>query len=232
LSPAPRAARIPPRPATLVAALALALAAPHAAPHAAPAPAAPATSAAAPRDTARIERFSGWLRRGERFERGVLGDLRFRLEPEFDSRVNGASGWSIHLFAADTLEDFAGIATPPYHGVNATQIEAWHFRNADNSGPNLGDVNAPQERRIFSFVTNPRDYATFRSALEVALWPGRRPESAVDSAMAVMDSIPAGEGRLVIREMKLGNLGAGLTPWFESMRFDVELKPPPAARGR
>jgi hypothetical protein len=219
MNPALRAARVRWPAAALIAALAIT----------APRAAAPAAAA---RDTARGERFSGTLRRGERFERRVLGGLRFRLEPEFDSRADGATGWSLHLFAADSLEDFAGIATPPYHGVNATQIEAWHFRNVDNSGPNDGDVNAPQEERGFSFVTNPGDYVAFAGALDIALWPNGRPDSVVDSAMAVMDSIPAGEGLLVIRELKLGNLGKGLTPWFESMRFDVELKPPPADRGR
>jgi len=34
---------------------------------------------------------------------------------------------------------------------NARELEGWHFRNADNSGPNDGSVNAPQELREFIF---------------------------------------------------------------------------------
>jgi hypothetical protein len=42
--------------------------------------------------------------------------------------------------------------TPPWHSVpNPREIEGWHFRNADNIGPNDGSVNAPQELREFIF---------------------------------------------------------------------------------
>ena len=42
--------------------------------------------------------------------------------------------------------------TPPWHLVpNPRYVEGWHFRNASNTGPNDGSVNAPQETREFIF---------------------------------------------------------------------------------
>ncbi len=176
-------------------------------------------------------RFSGEVQGGERFERTVLAGLTFALVPT-DAQTPGKSdGWAISLFAADTLQDMIGIATPPYHGVNEDVILAWHFRNADNTGPNQGDVNAPQDKRGFYFVTNPRDYAAYSRALDIVLWPTGQAQGAIDSAQAVLDRVPRGEGLLTIREMKLGGLGRGLMPWFEWMRFDVELTPPLLMRG-
>ena len=42
--------------------------------------------------------------------------------------------------------------TPPHTGPNPRDLYGWHFRDAANAGPNLGDVNAPQHRRDFYFA--------------------------------------------------------------------------------
>lgn len=55
-------------------------------------------------------------------------------------------GWQLHVFA-DGVDLTAN--TPPRHGPNPREIHGWHFRNADNTGPNTGEVNAPQEMRAF-----------------------------------------------------------------------------------
>lgn len=39
------------------------------------------------------------------------------------------------------------------------EIYGWHFRNADNTGANMGEVNAPQRERRFAFMT-PADSET------------------------------------------------------------------------
>jgi hypothetical protein len=188
---------------------------------------APDSSARGDADTLR---FAGEVGRGERYERRVFDGLRFRLVP-ISTRAD-ADGWSITLIAEDSTHDFIGIATPPYHGVNEREIAAWHFRNADNTAPNTGDVNAPQEERGFNFVTNARDYDACARALDIVLWPNGRAQVTVDSASAALDEVPRGEGRLMIHDMKLGGLGAGLDPWIESMRFEVSLTLPSPARTR
>jgi hypothetical protein len=55
-------------------------------------------------------------------------------------------GWQVHVFA-EGVDLTTG--TPPRHGPSPREIYGWHFRNADNTGPNTGEVNAPQEMRAF-----------------------------------------------------------------------------------
>lgn len=82
---------------------------------------------------------------GQSFEERFGDIYEFRLQPE-----SGGYGWTIQL--VDTNQDFdISRLTPPLHGVNPRNIEGWHFRNEDNSGPNRGDVNVPQRIRTFRF---------------------------------------------------------------------------------
>ena len=172
-------------------------------------------TAAAPR----IYRFAGSVRAGERFERRFADSLRFVLRPSDEN------GWSIVVAQEDSLADYAAIVTPPFHGPNPVQIEAWHFRNDGNTGPSQGPW--PGEERGFSFVTNRRDYDAAASALDVMLWPNGRPDAVVDSARAAFDALSTGSGRLNISALKLRELGAGRQPRFESIQFEVRLRMPP-----
>lgn len=67
--------------------------------------------------------------------------------------LNQPAGWSFRLYAqapgAESV-DLSAI-TPPFRGPNTRDLFGWHFRNADNTGPNQGDVNAPQRLRPFEF---------------------------------------------------------------------------------
>ena len=61
-------------------------------------------------------------------------------------------GWSIRLYERDPVGDAVDLTslTPPLRGApNPRDIFGWHFRNAANTAPNEGDVNAPQELRTF-----------------------------------------------------------------------------------
>jgi hypothetical protein len=61
-------------------------------------------------------------------------------------------GWVLQVGAKLQGDDDYSRLTPPLHGVpNPREIEGWHFRNADNTGPNDGSVNAPQKLREFIF---------------------------------------------------------------------------------
>ncbi|MEQ8651678.1 MAG: hypothetical protein RIC87_04375 [Kiloniellales bacterium] len=66
--------------------------------------------------------------------------------------MRAENGWSIRLYENDNIDQALDLTalTPPLGGVpNPRDIFGWHFRNADNTGPNLGDVNAPQALRAF-----------------------------------------------------------------------------------
>jgi hypothetical protein len=62
-----------------------------------------------------------------------------------------AHGWEIGVRAQDGAA--VPVLAPPLRPVetNPAVIAGWHFRNADNTGPNMGDVNAPQAIRNFAF---------------------------------------------------------------------------------
>jgi hypothetical protein len=69
----------------------------------------------------------------------------FRLMPSED-------GWFIQVSVRGRDADDLARFTPPWHFVpNPLDLDGWHFRNADNTGPNDGSVNAPGELREFIF---------------------------------------------------------------------------------
>lgn len=169
-------------------------------------------------------RFSGEVERDKRYVHVLPGNLEFRLLPSRE-------GWSIDIGRpGDKAEDYAGIATPPYHGVNALIIEAWHFRNADNTGPNEGQVNAPTNVLDFSFVLTHAAYLRFLHALNVWSGSDAATEQQRQAATNFLLNGPRQAGTLRITDMELGGLEKGTRPWFEWMKFKVDLCfPPPAA---
>jgi hypothetical protein len=95
--------------------------------------------------------------------------------------------------------------TGPRQGPNPIEIEGWHFRNAANTGPNTGDVNAPDETRRFLF--SPR-------------WPH------CEEAVGLEKD---GQGVLEITDMELGNLAEGEKASIARMHFRVVLTIGPSA---
>ena len=100
------------------------------------------------------------------------GALHLRFEPI-------QYGWRITVREAGRSEDLSRL-TPPWHFVpNPRYLEGWHFRNADNTGPNDGSINAPQAVRQFIFspeVGRTLDYAgsgTTRGTVEAVARFGR-----------------------------------------------------------
>jgi hypothetical protein len=88
------------------------------------------------------------------------------------------------------------------------RFEGWHFRNEANSGPNTGDVNAPDEHREFFF--SPK-FGTCMST----------PENAAQSEFeaAARDGI----GVLEITDLTLGTLKPGEKANIQEMKFTVHL---------
>ncbi len=84
------------------------------------------------------------VQRGDRFAADV-GPRTLVLEPT-------DTGWQIGM-TRDGLD--VPIFAPPLRPVetNPLNIAGWHFRNKANTGPNTGDVNAPQHLRRFRFGT-------------------------------------------------------------------------------
>lgn len=60
-----------------------------------------------------------------------------------------AAGWTIRIRDRGGLD--LSAVTPPRFGPDPRDLFGWHFRNAANTGPNAGDVNAPQYVREIWF---------------------------------------------------------------------------------
>jgi hypothetical protein len=176
--------------------------------------------------TCRRTAFAGEVARGQRFERRIEGNLIFLLVPDPAPSL----GWTVKVIEPPRDdEDYSSVVTPPHRGINARFVEGWHFRNPDNTGPNLGGVNAPQDRRDFHFVMTREDYRAAADALDQLLW--RRAEDTDESrqhAMDIYDGVTRGEGTLRIHRLDLGNLVPGQQAWIDSMGFTAELCLPTA----
>lgn len=90
-----------------------------------------------------------------------LGRLNANIAPEIYGNHNfmqdldngwvftlSAAKWGWQIYVLDGETDLT-VATPPLRGPNPREIYGWHFRNTDNTGPNRGEVNAPQDMRAF-----------------------------------------------------------------------------------
>jgi hypothetical protein len=150
--------------------------------------------------------FAGEVRAGEAFERPFGSGLAFRLEPT-------PLGWWVAVREAGRDEDLARL-TPPFHFVpNPRELEGWHFRNAANSGPNEGDVNAPGEARGFIFSPEVGRTLAGPSA-------STRPTSEEIAAVRA-----AGSGTLWIEDYRLDHLEPGQErAGFAWLRFTVALE--------
>lgn len=163
-------------------------------------------------------RFGDTVSRGEDYRYELPGGLEFRL----DFIGYGPEGWSVRILdPAYPSDNFCSVVTPPYRGVNALQIYAWHFFNEDMTGSNEGSVNAPGEERRFSFVTDKQSFDLAFDLLSAMLWPDS-PEDA-EAAASRHDTIPRGSGVLTITDMHTGSIPGSDSVWIDSMDFEVEL---------
>ncbi len=98
-------------------------------------------------------------------------------------------GWRVSVLERESNDLVP--AGPSGPDIKPRDIEGWHFRNADNTGPNSGEINAPQLVRRFSFVPPGETHGT------------------------------TGTVALVISEFGLANLAPGQRASMVDLRFDA-----------
>jgi hypothetical protein len=94
------------------------------------------------------------------------------------------TGWSVRLYDGEPVGDAIDLTalTPPHGGApNPRDIFGWHFRNAANTGPNSGDVNASQTLRAFVISPSLQGTGGYR--------PGTDPNSPRHTDMSPTDGI-------------------------------------------
>ena len=151
--------------------------------------------------------FSGRVSHGQNFSYRLAGGLWFCLCPEPDA--NGG-GWRIAVAEKCNVasHDFVSVATPPFHGVNPIEIEAWHF----DAG-----ANAPQTERDFAFVLTDRDWARLGSDLNSYQDAGKM--------LKELDDLGRGHGTLTITRM-VRHASAEGKSLFDWMQFRVVISIP------
>jgi hypothetical protein len=152
--------------------------------------------------------FEGEVYGAHGLERRLSDRLVFALTPAehgWKLEVRDAQGWDLALI------------TPPLATaeVNPRMIAGWHFRNADNTGPNTGEINAPQAVRAFVF--GPEALAELQ---------GDAPAPALDPAAAAGPRY--GRGELQILDHGLADLAPGHEARMVYMKFSACLEWSPA----
>ncbi|MGF1543776.1 MAG: hypothetical protein ACFB00_04635 [Parvularculaceae bacterium] len=154
----------------------------------------------------------------------VAGERSFRQRLDNGwvfALVRRDRGWSVRVYENDR-PDAADLTdmTPPFRGApNPRDVFGWHFRNEDNTGPNDGSVNAPQDLR--AFVISP--------ALAGA--GGFRPPP---EAVRITPNTDDGVGWLKVLDYGLADLAAGERARMNYLKFDACLswRRDPAERDR
>jgi hypothetical protein len=154
--------------------------------------------------------FHGDISAGESYTKSFGSDYQFMLLP-IDH------GWFILIQDNRLTVDISRL-TPPFHFVpNPRNIEGWHFRNSDNTGPNDShekNVNAPQEVRDFIF--SPEVGRSING-------PGSNSQPTSDDVEKVGQF---GRGKLTILDYRLKDLEFGKQAGFEWIKFHVTLSWP------
>jgi hypothetical protein len=130
--------------------------------------------------------------------------------------VPAAHGWNIRVF------DRAGMdlsqLTPPWRGTpNPREIYGWHFRNAANTGPNTGDVNAPQKRRAFLISPAVSGTGGFKPSVDAPPADTSGNRGLADSSV----SHDEGRGVLTILDYDLADVSPGQKARMIRLKFSV-----------
>lgn len=143
------------------------------------------------------ENFAGEVRDGRDWRKSLGTDWRFVLRHE-------PYGWTIAVLNPAGM-DLTQLTPPWRFEPNPRQLFGWHFRNADNSGPNDGSVNAPQTRRKFLISPSLSGTGGFRTPADKPADP-----SAFEGE---------GHGTFVIDHYGLADLAPGQKARLTSIKF-------------
>jgi hypothetical protein len=155
-------------------------------------------------------KFTGELSAGNAFEKFFGSGFCFRLEPN-------PHGWTIVIRDPRATEDISRL-TPPFHFIpHPRDIEGWHFRNQDNTGPNeAGEKNVNAPGLVREFIFSPAVGKTIAG-----------PEAKTSPTAEEIEQVKRfGRGKLTILDYRLTDLNPGKKAAFEWLRFEAELSWP------
>jgi hypothetical protein len=149
---------------------------------------------------------AAWEWKTAYFEGEVYGTIDFAADvgPNKFVLTPVPFGWRIGM--RDSAGNGLPVFSPPVRPVeaDALNVAGWHFRNRDNSGPNRGEVNAPQTLRKFTFGRRATD-------------PTLNPELIAPAVMPTEGE--QGNGELIIEDFGLADLEPGKRARLVYMKF-------------
>jgi len=154
--------------------------------------------------------FSGRLLAGQGYEAEFGPGLVFKLVPR-------PYGWEVEIGEKGRDVNLARLTPPLHFAPNPRELEGWHFRNADNTGPNEPgekNVNAPGDIREFIF--SPEVGRTIQGADA-----NRAPDETDIEKVRTY-----GRGILKITDYALADLEPGRKARFASLAFEVRFSFP------
>lgn len=164
---------------------------------------APAWAAEAPpcrqQDGRIVREVAGEVAGAAAFRQALGNGWTFALAP-------AAHGWTIAVLDANGT-DLTQLTPPWRFEPNPRELYGWHFRSADNSGPNAGDVNAPQDLR--AFLISPGVSGT----------GGFRPPAGALSDPAALEA--EGSGVLAVLDYGLADLAPGQQARMVYLKFSA-----------
>ena len=180
---------------------------------------------------ARVCSFSGEVNRGDFYEHVIESNMILCLVPGSIWALVPDSGWGIVVTDAEpgscdphspNAANFGPIVTPPWHNNPGFDVLGSDFRNAANTGPNDGSVNAPQHERYFNFLFSRSDYYATLHGQSCLTW--KLPD---DCAMATQypwrEDIPHSTAKFTVNDIRLGNLSPATKAWIEHLNFTVDV---------
>jgi hypothetical protein len=147
-------------------------------------------------------RLSGDIRTGETCSHQLRAGLMFCLVPEFDYAFN----IQIAVACEPGAHNFAAIATPPYYGVNPTQLMSSHFVSGAQILPKI---------RSFRFVLSDQDFQT--------VWSMLRRDDDAGQLLKLVSRLGrgAGELRVLKTETTPGSASSPTLPRLVHLRFSA-----------
>ena len=131
--------------------------------------------------------------------------------------VSADAGWTLRVFDRPEPEgqiDLTAVTPPFMLPVNPRDLFGWHFRSDDNTRVNTGELNAPQQLRLFQFEPALTGTGGFRP-----------PREALSSSATELPEAP-GRGWLRILDMGLSDLSRGEQARMTYLKFQACLTLP------
>lgn len=170
--------------------------------------------------------FTAEISLGKTFSQEIGRGLLFQLVP---TPGDPGSGWNIQIVPKDPSQavrpgpddnistDFAGIATPPYHGYNPLYLDTSYATKASEA--------VAQTPRKFYFVESAADYKAALNSVNLAIYPNKATTKQLSEAKDASAKTHLGSGQLDILDSKLApGAGSNDTGSIQWMKFRVQIK--------